>query len=81
MNDILEPMGISCFDVKWQSIQYSDIGMSVGMGLGKFVVTEALSLLVPGGKAVKLASLLTNAMKIKTIVYDSLISETSKKFK
>ena len=60
------------FDLKWQSIQYSDIGIGIGKNLGYWIATEAAGLLIPGGKVLRGAKLLLYLMRTKSILYDAI---------
>ena len=64
--DIVEPQGITCFDMKWESIQYSNIAKKVGVGLLKLGISESFELLLTGGKISNLIKITTGAGKIKT---------------
>ncbi len=34
LNELIEPLGMQVYDLKWQSIQYSDIAKSISKKLG-----------------------------------------------
>jgi hypothetical protein len=38
LRDIVEPHGVSLFDVKWESIKESDIALALAQSFGKFAL-------------------------------------------
>ncbi len=68
----MEPQGVQVFDLKWQSIQYSDIGAGVGKNLGVWIASEAIGLLIPGGKVIKGVHMLTYLMNSKSLLWDAV---------
>ncbi len=55
INEILEPRGINCFDLKWQSISYTELAKKLALCLGKLAVEEISSfILAPGGPSLKI---------------------------
>jgi hypothetical protein len=76
LHELMEPQGVQVFDLKWCSIKYSDIGKVLTKSLGLFLATEAATLLIPGGKIVKGATLVMNLIRTKSILFDVLGKET-----
>ena len=81
LNEMIEPHGMDVYDLKWQSIQYSDIVKSVSMKLGQIVATELFGLLVPATKAVRAAKVAFYVFKSKTYLYDGIALQVRDLFK
>ena len=60
------------YDLKWQSIQYSDIFISVSKKLGTIIATELMGLLIPGEKLVKATRVAYYILKSKAYLYDGI---------
>ena len=48
--EMIEPKGISCLDIKWESISYGDLGLSLASALGSLILDGSIGLILPGGK-------------------------------
>lgn len=72
LHELMEAQGVQVFDVKWHSVQYSDICISVGKNIGWLIATEAAGLLIPGGKVLKGAKLMLYMMTSKSLLWDAL---------
>ena len=55
LNELVEPHGVHVYDLKWRSIDYSDIAKRVGKKLGFHLLAGAAGFLVPGGSIARLA--------------------------
>ena len=81
LNELIEPHGVQVYDLKWQSIQYSDIAMSVTKKLGSIIALEMLGLFIPGEKAAKAARIAYYMLKSKTYLYDGIALQVKDLFK
>ncbi|TNV83636.1 hypothetical protein FGO68_gene10597 [Halteria grandinella] len=75
LNDLLDSLDISCFDVKWQSIQYSDIGISLGMEVGKQVLKNGVSLLIPSNGVYMALKIINGLFQAKLTLADPSIKQ------
>ena len=78
---MMEPSGMSCFDLKWESVQYSDIAMNIAKGIGRLAIQEGLGLLIPGSAVAGVARSIIMALRAKSIIYDIVFKEVNELFK
>ncbi|TNV73199.1 hypothetical protein FGO68_gene8659 [Halteria grandinella] len=80
LNDVLDPRGISCFDVKWESILYTDISKNTLTKVGKFFLLGGASLLIPSGGVFTAVKVIQTGLQLKELFYDSIALPTLELF-
>jgi hypothetical protein len=81
LNELIEPHGMQVYDLKWQSIQYSDIAKSVTMKLGQLIALEVAGLFIPGEKMVKAARLAYYMLRSTNYIYNGIALQVKDLFK
>jgi hypothetical protein len=69
------------YDLKWQSIQYSDIAKSVTMKLGQLIALEVAGIFIPGEKMVKAARLAYYMLRSTNYIYNGIALQVKDLFK
>lgn len=78
----MSPIGLSVYDVKWESILYTDLQQSSMKGVGSYLFQEGINLVAaPGGAALRVIRYARAGMQFKKLFYDSLLVGVEKLFK